>query len=383
MAEIAAAGTREGAGSIGIVGAGIVGLATAMALERRGVGYEIFEPGAPGGGQSRGGSRLYWYEKCDPDLVGLALESMRIWNAWEHRMEVELISRRGILTFGTEVITRLEGSPQEPVSREAGPDRHVRLLTGEEAARHLPALDRVDEPVALDPAGATIWAQVAIGSLFSQVGQAVIPRRVDGLTSLADGRVEIRAGDIRRVYDAVVVAAGTSTPDLARPLGVEIPVSKRARVRTIHEVRPRVSGRVSSGFRELRHRGETVEGSPMRGYGRFGVGVDGSVQTDGEGRVDPDSINRRVEDVTDFVGELMPGLVPEPSRAHACWVTELPWGRDGIGIWRSGQVLFPAGANMFRLAPVLGEALSDAAGGLPVRPELRPDNRLGEVPAVA
>lgn len=354
-----------------------------MALERRGIEYEIFEPDAPGGGQSRGGSRIYWYEKHDPELVELALESMRIWDAWERQMGVELVSRRGILTFGTEVISRLDGSPREPVSEEVMPDREVRMLGPEEIHRLLPALDGITGPVAFDPAGATIWAQVAIGSLFSQVGQTVIPRRVDELVKLADGRVEIRAGDIHRVYDAAVVAAGISTPELARPLGVEVPICKRARVRTIHETRPKFSGRVSSGFRELRHRGQRIEGSPLRGYGRFGIGVDGDIETDDAGRVDPEVIHSKVEDVADQVAELIPGLVPKPSKALVCWATELPWGPDGVGIWTSGPILFPAGASLFRLAPVLGEELAEAAGGRPVRPELRPENRLGEVRAVA
>ena len=43
---------------IAVIGAGIVGLATAYALSERGVGASVYEGGVPGNGQSGGESRI-------------------------------------------------------------------------------------------------------------------------------------------------------------------------------------------------------------------------------------------------------------------------------------------------------------------------------------
>ena len=55
-----------------------------------------------------------------------------------------------------------------------------------------------------------------------------------------------------------------------------------------------------------------------------------------------------------------------------CWVTELPWGHDGLAVWEAGAVWFVAGNNLFKHAPALGRRL---AGG--EVEELRPEMRLG------
>ncbi|HET8754784.1 MAG TPA: hypothetical protein VFM58_02165, partial [Solirubrobacteraceae bacterium] len=64
---------------------------------------------------------------------------------------------------------------------------------------------------------------------------------------------------------------------------------------------------------------------------------------------------------------------PRPCESRHCWVTELPWSRDGIAAWEADGLLIVAGNNLFKHAPVLGRAL--AADEL--RAELLPQARLG------
>ena len=70
-----------------------------------------------------------------------------------------------------------------------------------------------------------------------------------------------------------------------------------------------------------------------------------------------------------------------PVEARHCWVTELPWGHDGIGVWEQDGLLVLAGNNLFKHAPALGRALASAALGEGLAPQLRPWARLGAAAA--
>ncbi|EID17575.1 putative oxidoreductase [Mycobacterium xenopi RIVM700367] len=68
-----------GSTDVGVIGAGIVGLATAYALVERGVSVSVYERGVPGQGQSGGESRIFRHVHDDPRLVALAKRSRSIW----------------------------------------------------------------------------------------------------------------------------------------------------------------------------------------------------------------------------------------------------------------------------------------------------------------
>src|SRR2546429_1318639 len=62
---------------VAVVGAGIVGLATAEALIRRGAEVRCFEAARPGDAQSGGLTRIFRHRHDDERLVELAVESRR------------------------------------------------------------------------------------------------------------------------------------------------------------------------------------------------------------------------------------------------------------------------------------------------------------------
>jgi len=66
-----------------VIGAGVVGLATADALMRRGADVACFEKAVPGRGQSAGATRTFRHGHEDRDLVEFALLAREGWRAWE------------------------------------------------------------------------------------------------------------------------------------------------------------------------------------------------------------------------------------------------------------------------------------------------------------
>ena len=92
---------------VAVIGAGIVGLATARALERRGFTCLLFEQGAPGGGQSAGESRIFRHAHNDPRQFELAVRARRDWKEWEAEFGVQLISPDGAMAIGAESVSRL------------------------------------------------------------------------------------------------------------------------------------------------------------------------------------------------------------------------------------------------------------------------------------
>lgn len=355
-----------------VIGAGVIGLATAKALLDRGVEVDIFEHDAPGGAQSRGKTRLFLRESEDPRLMELAGESHDIWQAWQREAGTELLSAQGIVSFDRFSV------PDESRIREelAGsgltdlPDSRIREL--------LPILADPVGPATFDRGAGVIWARVAIGALLGWTGEFIVPRKVDRLECLADGRVRVHAGDIRRTHDAAVVAAGNATGRFASDLGIEIPMERKARVLTTHAIQPDHVGKRLPGFRGLEAGNEVAYGMPVRKQDMYKIGFHRDLEEDGDGRLDPGAVAELAGEIEDWVRQEVPGLVPDRLATFAYWATELPWGMNGIGIWRSGPVLLPVGMLMFALAPVLGQVLAEAAEGKPLREEFWPDQLLGD-----
>src|SRR2546430_9311817 len=66
---------------VAVVGAGLMGAATARALARRGVAVTLFEAREPGhrAGSSHGSARIFRWAYPDPLYVGLAGQARELW----------------------------------------------------------------------------------------------------------------------------------------------------------------------------------------------------------------------------------------------------------------------------------------------------------------
>jgi sarcosine oxidase len=325
--------------SVAVVGAGIVGLATAYELLARGAAVTVYERGAPGAGQSGGESRIFRHAHDDPRLVRLAVEARARWRRWEHGLGPELVAPVGSVAIGAAVERRL------PLLRDAG----VRARRVDAAAA-LPLLGSRAEPAMLDEDGGVIRSRAAVDALVAALGDRVV----------ADEVVEVRpSGEVRAAgaiasYDRVVVCSGRDTATLAAAAGLELPVRVSTHTRFTYPVRE------PSPLPCFQDSSNGAYGDPLPGNERYAIGLDGTEATHS------------------YVAEHLPGLEPRPVETRTCWVTELPWGHDGLAVWEAGALLFVAGNNLFKHAPALGSELAAAALGDGLHRSLRPEARLGE-----
>jgi sarcosine oxidase len=317
---------------VAVVGAGIVGLATAYELVGRGATVTVYERGAPGAAQSGGESRIFRHAHDDPRLVAFAHEARGRWRTWEERFGVELMAPVGSVALGSAVERRLA------LLRDAGV--RARLV---DAADALPILAPRPDPAMLDEEGGVIRTRTAVAALVGALGERLVADEV--VEVLPSG--EVRAGRAITRHDRVVVCAGRDTATLAAGVGLELPVRVSTHTRFTYPVRePALLPCLQDGT-------AGAYGDPLPGNDRYAIGL---------GDTDP----------TEYVAEHLPGLDPRPVETRTCWVTELPWGYDGLAVWEAGALRFVAGNNLFKHAPALGHLL--AADALD---DLRPEARLG------
>jgi len=358
---------------VGVIGAGIVGLSTAYALTEQGADVRLYESGVPGNGQSGGDSRIFRHAHDDPRLVALTRSSRAVWNEWEERLGVELISSDGVLALGPSVEDRLrvlEDDGRIP----------VRMVGAAELPELLPPLASYEGPAMLDEEGGAIRTSAAIEALAGALGDALVADEVISLEVTGRGTVEVRAGGSTCEHASVVVCAGRGTAGLARGMGLSLPVRLGAHVRGTFEVRGDPPARLACLQDSSGRFGEVgAYAAPVAGNRRYAVGLSQAVEVREDGSlVDPRALASLAERASAYVKEALPGLDPDPLEPRHCWVTELPWSSDGVAVWELDGIFFVAGHNLFKQAPGLGRALARAAVGEGLPRELRPQAKLGQ-----
>lgn len=357
---------------IAIVGAGVVGLCAAYALRQRGVAVRVFEPGVPGNAQSGGSSRIFRHAHDDPRMVSAARASRGLWREWGERLGIETVSGDGAVAIGDAVPRRLA------ILREDG-GVPARAIEPGELAALLPPLAGFDGPAMIDEAGGSIRTEWALAALAAALGDAITADEVLAVRPADDGRVELIAAGGRHRCAAVLVCAGRGTAALARPLGLSPPVALSAHIRLTFRVRGEPPERLACLQDSSGAFGETgVYAAALPGNREYAVGIAETIPGDGEGALrDPDGLAALAARTRAYVARALPGLDPDPVGSRACWVTELPWGSDGVAVWEAGGARFLLGHNLFKQAPGLGCALADMVTGAAPALDLRPEARLG------
>ncbi|HZS86421.1 MAG TPA: FAD-dependent oxidoreductase [Chloroflexota bacterium] len=341
---------------VAVVGAGIVGLAAADALQRAGATVQLFEKETPGQAQSAGLTRIFRCAHGDPRLVALAMQARDGWRDWERRLGRRLVGAEGLLVTGSDVVSRWEHA-----MRAAGAP--CELITQAQARESLP-IGRLPAGAALwDPSGGATRVRRTVEFLQAELAGSLVKAEVRELTAAGSGmRVRSSAGDWEG--DQVLVAAGVDTPHLAAQVGLHMPLERVRSSRftfAVRETRPERAPACWIDDSGAYGAGLSCYGQPVGSTGHYAVGVG----PDGEGypeALDAAEVTRCSLEVTRrYIRSALPDLDPTPLAEVQCLHNKMGNADgDGFGAERIGAVTIVYGNNLFKFAPLLGHLLSRA-----------------------
>ncbi|WP_434739493.1 FAD-dependent oxidoreductase [Micromonospora sp. SH-82] len=333
---------------VAVVGAGVVGLSTAVALLGQGADVVCYDRGRPMGERSVGGSRIFRLAHTDAELVDLAIRSRRMYDAWSRDAAEELIDDTETVVSGPDVSAWAAAMAAAGARHSVvGPTSPLlRLPAGE-----IPAQSVVDH------AGGVVRAARVGAYLRSVTSSAVREATVFAVEETARG-VLVRSSTSAEVFDAAVVCAGAATSGLAAQVGIYTPPDLNHHVRFTFALRRGSErerfqcwiSRSSDGLDTYQH---------LSGPGEWAVGAHvGRDDVRWEaGRDHATQASRRV--VTGYVRRYLTAVDPRVREVLHCTTT--PGLDDGYRVLRRGRVLAVYGDNLFKLAPVLGRRLAGAA----------------------
>jgi sarcosine oxidase len=349
-----------------VIGAGIVGLATAVALLDAGAEVRLYDRDAPALAQSKGRTRVFRLAHGEARLVDLAACAERLWRAWEERFQRRLVGDEGLVVTGDDTVAAWTKAMADAGARHA-------VLSIEEASARIPVA-RLSGSVALfDPAAGPTRARRTVECLLAVCTGCLRREEVLEIGQTATAcTVNTAAGSWK--CDEVVIAAGTETGRLAGAgIGVE----------TLTVPDSRLTFSIREGYRDRPlacwfDQSETY-GPGCSSYGQrvgstsfYAVGVGWG---DAEGlSADEESALHR-EKALDYMREAYPGLDPTPVAEIRCTSALRGVREDGDGFMarRSGGVTALYGKNLFKFAPLLGELLAQTALTGALADELAPE----------
>jgi sarcosine oxidase len=320
---------------VGVIGAGVMGLATGWALKRRGhepVVYEQFTVGNPRG-SSHGRSRIFRLAYAEPEYVRLAQEALPLWRELEAATGETILELNGLV----EIVRSLEESTAQTL--EACGVAWERL-DREEAERRYPI-------------------HVPEGFFAVVQRDAGITRASDALSAFAQGldiREETRVHPDEVDAEAVVVTAGPWVNEL-----LEEPLDVKVTRETLCYFRPETGGRPVPSVVSFKPEGHTHDlyslADPKYGVkaGVHHAGPEADPNLAGE--PDPALIER----ITAWARQTYRLADPDPVGAETCMYTSTP--DQSFILERRGRIVVgsPCSGHGFKFAPAIGERLAALA----------------------
>jgi sarcosine oxidase len=327
---------------VAIVGGGIVGLAVADALVRRGADAVVLERWTPGAGQSAGAARGFRHLHATAEQIAEAVRARALWDAWSARAGEPLVGEEGALRLGGDVAAdaarlRAAGVAAEVVDRAR--DRH-------------PALRDDAGPLLWDPGGGAIRARRTIEWLCAELGDRV--RRTEAIAA-EPGRLATTDGPLPCGH--VVLCAGAGTERLWPHVEMR---------RVVHLRVTFAAPAAGATWADRSGRFGALTYGVADGPGRFALGLaeldaqpapaDPKADVVGAG-IPLDAVRERVHA---YARAAFPGL-GAPLDEVVRLLTVLPGSDEDAYVLdqRPGMTVV-AGHNLFKLAPHLGDKVAQA-----------------------
>lgn len=345
-----------------VVGLGVVGLSTALALARRGahvVGIDRLGSGHPHT-SSTGLSRSIRVAYALPDYALLATEALDRWARLEEESGDRLLHLTGQLDVASpEVLAGLAAG-----LRAAGAE--YQELAASDIRRRVPQIAISDDACGLlHPRAGAVLADRAMAALATAAVAAGAelrsPERVVSVSPAPHAvRVTTETGTI--AADCAVIAAGPWTPELVRPLGVDLPLAPAYGQVTYFRAPAFVD---VPGFVEWGQPGETgVYGHPVPGVGyKLGFDAAGDDPWQPDAAPVPDAGEQRRLEA--WVADRLPGLAGRALRSDRHPWTMTPDGDFAIGAVGAVTIAAGCSGHAFKFGPALGELVADTSDGNP------------------
>lgn len=333
-----------------VVGAGVMGAATARALARSGHEVTVFEQFAFGHdrGSSHGESRVFRFSYPDARYVAMAMEALPLWRELEEETGAELLRTTGGLDRGK----ALDGH----VDALQACGAECEVLEPAEVEARFPWLDPGDGPALFQADGGVIGAERAVFAFLRSAeahGAALQDAtKVHAVEPTARG-VSVKAGDGSVEADVAVVTAGAWAKPLVAPLGIDLPTRPtRETVAYFGCDEPRLTTIVEWGDPAI----YALPSSP--GVVKVGEHIAGpTTDPDEEGRANEESVAR----LSSWIARRLPAAAPEPRYAETCIYTNTP--DESFVLERHGNVVIgsPCSGHGFKFAPLIGKRLAALA----------------------
>ena len=352
-----------------VVGAGITGAATALALASRGLRVSIFDQASAGTAVSGASlACIGTHMNSEVDLNQL-IWGAQIWRQWDSRFGGAFHYRQcGQLRF----ITKQEdiAVAEQWIALERAAGLAPRLLSDEEIRDVEPDLQAPLVAASWSPSDALVNPFLAVRTLLSaamDAGASFFDHRpVTGLDVEGDRIRAVLTGNQKFDCDAVVLAGGPWTADLLGTIGVDVPMLPRraqclATVRRPPTIRGVIGaskserGGVDAGYTQIQ---QSEDGQIL-----FNTVLAGGLSEPGAQNIVPQVQPRFVSDSIAMLVHLFPGLAEvELLRSWVRYEAVTPDGHFLAGPVGPRGVFVAAGDNGtgFGRAPIIAEVIAAA-----------------------
>jgi sarcosine oxidase len=347
-----------------VVGAGVMGTATAWQLARAGRHVTILERFDVGHsrGSSHGRARVFRFAYEDPAFVRMAIEAKPLWRELE-----DAVGEPGILTTTGGLDVGPDLSPLRAALEQC--EAPFESMSREEAGRRFSwARFRAGEEVVYHPDAGVIAADRAVSAFLRaavESGARLLERAPALELAIHDDGASIRTPAETLHASVAVVTAGSWAKELLGRAGIDLDVTPTRETVAFFPVR---DGTGLATFIEWSDRERPFYALPSPGQGvKAGAHHAGMEADPNEVGVVSEAIVGRV---SRWVAERLPSVDPNPHHAETCLYTNTS--DERFVLERRGPVVVGSACSGhgFKFAPLIGKRLAELA--LAGRPAVTP-----------